>query len=73
MRHLNLIFFSPNPLTMSHLGGSYSFIYSPPVINGSIILAVSVHPVVTPVVGSVCSLDLFLPLSRKRSTGVLMS
>lgn len=62
MRHLNLIFFffSPNPLTISHLGGSYSFIYlspPPPVINGSIILAVSVHPVVTPVVGNVSSLD----------------
>lgn len=60
MRHLNLIFFFP-PQPLDHLTfGRELFIYlfiPPPVINGSIILAVSVHPVVTPVVGNVSSLD----------------
>lgn len=62
MRRLNLIFFFSQPLDHLTFGRElfiYLFIYSPPpVINGSIILAVSVHPVVTPVVGNVSSLDL---------------
>lgn len=63
MRHLNLIFFFFSPQPLDHLTfGRELFIYlfispPPPVINGSIILAVSVHPVVTPVVGNVSSLD----------------